>query len=304
MNKNLLYNRTKIILICLCLLILVSQGAFALKKRKPFEVEIKSYDGFKIHGVMDIPNYASIETKAPLIIFLHSIHKNHKAWGNLPTELKSFLNVATLNIDLRGHGKSIHGKENKKLHWQHINPEDFKKMPEDVLEILKYVEKEYPEINSKKVAIIGASLGATMGMMAASYKENVETLILFSPMMKYKSFDLRLPIVKYGKHPLFFLVSEQDRYSYESSEELMKFAQGAKKLTVYPYGGHGEDLLRFQPESQKAVIDWLKKHFSDGKIIYNQEKKDKREIKGFKYKKVGEYFGKIKKDRDLYRGVH
>lgn len=292
------------VLICLCIIFFCTQGSFALKKRKPFEVEISSYDGFKLVGIMDIPDYASVETKAPLVIFLHSIYKDHRAWQDLPKKVKNFTKVATLNLDLRGHGKSTQTAENKKLHWQNMNQEDFKKMPEDILEILKFIEKDYPEINHNKVAIVGASLGATMGLMAASYVENIDTIIMFSPMLKYKGFDLRLPVVKYGKKPILFIVSIKDLYPYESSTELMKFVQGEKKFSAFPFGGHGEDLLKFQPDSEKITIEWLKKNFSDGKNIYKPQQSKEVKLNKFKYKKVGEYFGKIKKDRNIYRGLH
>lgn len=293
-----------IIFLCSCVLLLCSNTVFAIKKRKPFEVEIKSYDGLILKGDLDIPDYASIETKAPLVIFLHSINKDRTAWEDFPKKVKNFINAATLNLDLRGHGKSVNLDKKKQVHWQNMALEDYKKMPEDILEVFKFIEKEYPEINHEKVAIIGASLGSTMGLMAASYVEKIDTIVMFSPMLKYKSFDLRLPVVKIGEKPVLFLASARDVYSYKSAAELMKFVQGEKKLTSFSYGGHGEDLLKFQPDSEKIVIKWLKNNFFDGKIIYTQEQKEEMKLKGFKYKKVGEYFGKIKKDRNLYRGVH
>ena len=108
MKKNIL-----VILLCFCVFVYFSNSAFALKKRKPVEVEFKSYDGFKLVGTLDIPNYASVKNKVPLVIFLHSICSSHLAWGDFPQEVKNSLNVATLNLDLRGHGKSIKDKQDR-----------------------------------------------------------------------------------------------------------------------------------------------------------------------------------------------
>ncbi len=305
MEKNRFSICIKVILLCFCVSFLFGQEAFAMKKRKPVEVEIKSFDGFKLVGELNIPNYASIETKAPLVIFLHSICKSHLAWEDFPQEVKDSLNVATLNMDLRGHGKSIIDKDGKDVSWQTMVLADYKKMPDDILEVLKYIEKEYPEIDSKKVAIVGAGLGATMGLMAASYKENIiNTVIIFSPMLEYKGFDLRLPIVKYGKHPIFFIVSKKDKYSYNSALELFKFLQGKKKMQAYPYGGNAEDLLKFQPDSAKLVVEWLKENFTNGSIAVKINKIEQEKERKFKYRKVGKYFGKIKKDGDIYGSIH
>ena len=293
------------ILISFCAFAVLSQGVFATTKRNPVDVEIKSYDEFKIVGSLDIPNYASVECKAPLVIFLHSICQDSNIWGEFPKEIKDSLSVATLNLDLRGHGKSVKDKNGKTLHWQDLAHPEYKKMPEDIIEVLNYIETEYPEIDSKKIAIVGASLGATVGLMTASFGDKIDTVIMFSPMLEYKGFDLRLPIVKYGKNPLLFLVSKKDAYSYESCQELIKLPQGKKQLEVYPFGGHGEDLLRFQPDSGKLVAKWLRDNFFDGTIVVKHKKKmAEKKFKKVKYKKVGEYFGKIKKDRDIHGSVH
>ncbi|HSA06799.1 MAG TPA: alpha/beta hydrolase [Candidatus Gastranaerophilales bacterium] len=301
MKKNKNFKLIKIFLLLFCSLAFMPQEVFALKKREPVEIEIKSHDEFKLKGILDIPDYASVETKAPLVIFLHSIGKSHLAWGDYPKKIKGNLNVATLSLDLRGHGKSVKNKKNKNVFWQNLVVADYQKMPDDILEVLKFIEKEYPEINHKKIAVIGASLGSNVGIMAAGYNEKINNVIMFSPMLQYKGFDLRLPIVKYGQKPLLMLVSNKDKYSYDSSIELIKFPQGKKHLQVYPYGGHGEDLLKFQPESQNLVLKWLRENFTDGKIIIPEEKLNKEKSK---YQKIEEYSGKIKKDRNIYRGVH
>ncbi len=276
--------------------------AAADNKKMPVEVEIKSHDGFKLRGVLNIPDKASITSKAPLVIFLHSICKNKTAWEELPDNINESLNVATLNLDIRGHGKSTKDKEDKRLHWQNLKAVDYKKMPDDVLEVLKFIKKEYPEIDDNKVAIVGAGLGSVMGLMAASYvSDNIDAIIMFSPMLSYKGFDLRLPIVNYGEKPVLVFASEKDKYSFESGKELMKFAQGKKHFETYSFGGNGEDLLKFQPNSGEFAVKWLKENFTEGKAV---EYKNKPAISDFKRREVGEYFGKVKTDRDLYRGVH
>lgn len=295
------------ILICFCVFAILSQGALAASKQqknKPVELEIKSYDGFKIVSTLYIPKYATVKTKAPLVIFLHSICQDYRNWGKFPQEIKDSLNVAILNLDLRGHGRSVRNKDGKSRHWQNLSPAEFKKMPEDIIEVLNFLKTEYPEIDHGKIAIVGASLGATVGLMSASFGDNIDTVIMFSPMLEYKGFDLRLPIVKYGKHPLLFIVSKKDKYAYESCKELIKYPQGKKKLEVYPFGGHGEALLEFQPDSGKIVAKWLKDNFFDGKVSVISAKQAQKKVKKLKYKKVGEYLGKIKTDRDFHRSIH
>lgn len=297
----------------LCLFILIClifwvNPSFAAQKRKPVELEIPSFDGFKLSATLDVPDGASLKNKVPMVIFLHSICQSQGIWEGFPKEIKDSLSVATLNIDLRGHGKSVKTKKNKGLYWQDLQPADYKKMPDDILEPLKFIRKNYPEVDSNNIAIIGASLGATVGTMAASFDhdDSVKTVIMISPMLEYKGFDMRLPIVKYGAHPILILVSKKDRTPYNSSVELIKFAQGRKQLKVFPFGGNSESLLKFQPEAKVLIKNWLEASNIKGKIIIQDETtKPKPKPKPiFKDKTVGEYTGKVKKRGDIYGGLY
>ncbi len=275
-------------------------SAKKIKETEPIEIEVPSFDGFYIAGNLDLPTYATVSNKAPLVIFLHSLGATSISWGNYPRKFKK-LGMATLTIDLRGHGKSIKNKDNKNKYWQHFKTADFKKYPKDITSVLKYLKEEYPEVDTSNVAIVGSSLGATTALMTAISGEPIKTVVLISPMLEYKGFDLRLPIVKYGEHPILFLTSKKDRYSFDSCEELIKFAQGKKMLKSYPNGGHGLILLKFQPESEKTILNWVKTIIVKEKKINEKPKKKKsKRIKPL-YK---EYTGKIKKSGDLHRSLH
>jgi dienelactone hydrolase len=282
--------------VCLIFFIVLSNDVFAIEKRAPVEIEFRAYDGFKIYGILNIPDQASINAKAPFVIFLHSICKSHEAWGEFSNEVKSSLNVATLTIDLRGHGKSIRNKKNKFVHWQNFPASGYKKMPEDVVDVINFIKNEYPEIDTNNTALVGSSLGATSALIAASYLMNIKTVIMISPMLQYKGFDMRLPIVKYGENPLLFIVSQKDKYPYESSRELMKFAQGRRRLETYPFGGNGEDILKFQPESKKLIINWLR----ESKIQGNYIIPDEESVNKAKIKPIKEYSEKIKNSGSFY----
>lgn len=243
----------------LCVFLFSADASFAKKKKKgAVEVDIQVRDGFHIIGMIDVPEKTTVKNKVPLVVFLHSIGEDSAEWGTFPLEVKEQLRVATLNINLRGHGKSILNKNSKKVYWQNFQDKDYKKFPYDVIDVLKYIKDQYPEIDSSRVALVGASLGANTALMTGSYGVNAKTIIMLSPMLNYKGYDLRLPIVKYGNHPLLFIVSKKDRYPYQSCVELIKFAQGKKLLKAYPSGGTGVSLVKFKPDAKSLIINWIK----------------------------------------------
>jgi len=248
-----------LLIIFLGVFLFTADTSFAKKKKKgAVEVDIQVRDGFHIIGQLDIPAKTTIKNKAPMVVFLHSIGKDYTEWGTFPAAIKDQLNVATLNVNLRGHGKSFLNKNSKKIYWQNFQSKDYQAFPYDVIDVLKYIKEQYPEIDSSRVAIVGTSLGANTALMTGSYGVKAKTIIMLSPMLNYKGFDLRLPIVKYGDHPLLFIVSKKDKYSYQSCLELIKFAQGKKQLKVYPYGGNGVNLIKFQPDAKPLIVNWIK----------------------------------------------
>lgn len=248
-----------LLIIFLCVFLFTADASFAKKKKKgPVEVDIPVRDGFHIIGQLDIPKKTTVKNKVPLVVFLHSIGEDSAEWGTFPSTVQEQLKVATLNVNLRGHGKSVLNKNSRKVYWQNFQDKDFRKLPYDIVDVLKYIKEQYPEIDSSKVALIGTSLGANTALMTGSYGVNAKTIIMLSPMLNYKGFDLRLPIVKYGNHPLLFMVSKKDRYPYQSCIELIKFAQGKKLLKAYPYGGSGVNLVKFQPDAKPLIINWIK----------------------------------------------
>lgn len=224
-------------------------------------IQFDSKDGFKIAGELDIPTGASINKKVPVVIFLHSLGGNKTEWKTLPANIKS-LGTATLALDLRGHGLSILNKTNKKNYWQNFKNSEFAKYSDDATYAIKYLKENYPEINTQRVAFIGSDVGAVTAIMAAqANKTSVKNLVLISPMSKFKGVDTRIPLLESGKPSVLMLVSENDRFSYLDSTELIKYVQGKKELKVFPFGGSGEDLLKFQPESKTLIINWIKNNF-------------------------------------------
>ncbi|MFH0702127.1 MAG: alpha/beta hydrolase [bacterium] len=251
-----------IFIFAVAFIIACTNMVFAGKKsNEPVEIKFIAKDGFNLAGILDIPQKASVKNKAPLVIFIHSIGRDKTSWKDYTYKVKN-LDMATLNLDLRGHGQSIKDKNGKSKYWQNFKDEEFGKYPDDLISAINYLKKEYPEVNTNKIAIIATSIGVNAAIIAGSKdKNNIKTLVLLSPVSKYKGIDSRTQLVEYGNHPVLMMVSEKDKFAYSSSLDLIRYAQGKKVLKVFPYGGHGTDLLKFQPESQQIIIDWLKSNF-------------------------------------------
>ena len=257
-------NINKVIILSLLTVISVlciTVFSYASKKTGFQLIQYPAKDGFNITGALDIPVKASVKNKVPLVIFLHSLGKTKADWGDLPAKLKE-MNYAVFVLDLRGHGQSLLNKYEKKKYWQNFKNLDFKKYPDDVITGINYIKEQYPEIDIMKIAIIGADIGANTAINAAYKKSSaVKTIILLSPLTNYMGLESRIEIVNYGHHPILFLTSKKNMLAYNSSNDLIKYAQGIKVIKIYSYSGDGMDLLRFVPKSKTEIIEWIKKYF-------------------------------------------
>lgn len=238
-----------------------SKETFSAKKSSgPATVQYEAKDGFNIVGQVNIPKGASARSKVPLVIFAHSLGRSKLDWQGFPIALSS-IGVATLSIDLRGHGQSILDKKGRKRYWQNFQNIQFKKYPDDLLFGITYIKDSYPEIDTNRIAIIGSGIGANAAVIAAGKSnKNIKTLVLLSPTLTYKGLDIRIPVVGYGANPVLIVAGKNNIYSYKDSQELIKYAQGVKVLEAYPLGSDGMDLLKFQPAGKTAIINWLKKY--------------------------------------------
>jgi len=254
--------KVKIALLAATILLISGNGlVYAKKNNVPETIEIEARDAFKLTGTIILPPSATSKKKVPLVILVHSLGETEKSWGVLPAVINK-MDFATLTFNLRGHADSVYDKNDKKKYWQNFDKKEFLKYPDDILSSIDYVKDNYPEVNTNDVALIGADIGANSSIIAGSkYNKRIKTLILISPTMKYKGLETPIPLVAYGNHPTFIVVSSKDKFTCTSSNELIKYAQGKKSLKVLPYGGTGINLIKNNPETMPLILDWLKENF-------------------------------------------
>ncbi len=285
MKLNLKFNKIVLSTIALSLIfsIFTSDKALAAKKKKanvPEIVEVEAKDGFYLIGELQLTPKASSKNKVPLVILLHSLGRSRSSWGDLPQKINK-LGAATLNMDLRGHGESVVNGSGKNKYWVNFPRSEFKKYSTDILSVIDHVKENYPEINYKNIALLGGDIGANAAVMAGSeYNKDISTLVLLSPSLAYKNLNTQIPLVGYGKHPVLMVVSKLDKASYNSSIELIKYAQGYKKLKILNFGGIGVNLLKHNPKAKQEVLNWVEEH-----VVYrvpDSNQTDQADIKDLK----------------------
>ena len=237
-------------------------GADAAQKKKRVKkpriktkVELEAKDGFLLVG--DLYFAPQRKPARPLIILLHSFGSRASDWGNLSENLR-LKNFNVLALDLRGHGRSVYMKNLKFKSRMNFTKDDWAKMPIDVVSSIDYIRKNYPQINTDEIYIVGADLGASMAVLAAAVmKIKPLKMVLISPYVSFKNLDIALVVPRLNTVPMMVMASKADKYSYSQSDIIYRLIHSPKVLKLYEQGGSGNLLLKRNPSSYDEIIKYI-----------------------------------------------
>lgn len=214
--------------------------------QRPVDGEVGFFtDGFTIYG-----DYYEGGEKA--IILIHMLGSDRSAWGTLPKELNA-AGYTVLNIDLRGHGKSV-GRGPMRTEWPKFTEDDFSGMASDVEGAKDFLK----ERRKKQFAIIGASIGANVALNFA-YEVPIDALVLLSPGLDYRGLRTEGSMNGYSGKVLL-IASEDDREAAGAARTLEKIGNAKKETKIFGSGGHGTDMLK-QNEITEFVFGWIEGNF-------------------------------------------
>ena len=146
------------------------------------DMAITTPDGFKLQGTLTLPE-TSAKTKRkklPVVILAHQFRSDRDGWAPLAEKLQA-KGIATLALDLRGHGKSTQKGDATVAVTENFEESaktvGFDRIPDDLALAAAWVRKQ-PGIRPHRVALAGASVGANSVLLAAPKIHPVAILAL------------------------------------------------------------------------------------------------------------------------------
>ncbi len=230
-----------IVLLCLTVVMAIAAG-----KKSRFVTE----DGVEIIGSMWIPE----QDQSPTVILLHMLGKTRADWDDMAQSLVN-KGYAVVSIDLRGHGESTK-QDGSTIDVLQFTEDDFQNMVMDVEAVLKVLRKDV-RIDSTRIAIIGASIGANVALQAAAADPQIPVVVLLSPGKIYRGIRTDTALLDYGKRTILIAASDEDEYAANSSRYLRELAQGYSKLLMYNMIGHGTEMFNAATDLETEIFDWL-----------------------------------------------
>ena len=192
-------------------------------------------------------------TNESAILLAHMLSRTRSAWGDFPQKLNQ-AGFTVLNIDLRGHGRSI-TQNGREINFKNFSEADFNKIPPDLQTAKSYlVSSGIPKNN---ISIVGASIGANAALIEAAGDHDIRALVLLSPGENYHGVKTYEAAKDYAGRPALIISSSKDTQSFSSSLQLAQFIGNSARFVPIEGAQHGTNILTAYPELKNETLDFL-----------------------------------------------
>ncbi len=190
--------------------------------------------------------YPPIVRPAPAVLLLHMLGRSKTDWDSFARNLQK-QGYAVMAMDLRGHGASA-------------GPVDWTKADDDTLAAWGTLTAR-PEVDVNRTAIVGASIGSNLALIAGAAEPRIKAVVALSPGEDYHGLKPGDTIANFGERPILLAASADDSYSFDTIQQLAPKALAAEKKE-FTNAGHGTAMF-VEPTLEPSLIEWLNKKVRD-----------------------------------------
>ena len=216
---------------------------------QPESIVLTAQDGVRIAG-------ASLNADQPraAALLLHMMPATKESWSAFAFRL-SERGVASLAIDLRGHGDSTNGPAGA-LDYRTFSDAEHQAARLDVEAALDWLSARY---HGRPLLIAGASIGANLAIRAMAEHANLRAGLALSPSLEYRGVKTEDAVARLRQDQRLRLVaSEEDAYSLSGVKRLaQEKTQGKIESDLLESAGHGTAILERDPAFAERALEWL-----------------------------------------------
>ncbi|MGE3489723.1 MAG: alpha/beta hydrolase [Vicinamibacterales bacterium] len=183
---------------------------------------------------------------APAVVLVHMLTRHKGEWGSLPDRLQD-AGITALTVDLRGHGGSSG------------SPQVLGEMVQDVRAAVQWLSARQG-VRSDSIGLVGASLGASLSLLATVELPAIRAVGLLSPSLDYRGLRTDVGLVKrIGGRSMWFAASAEDPLALRTLRDFAAETSGPREQVISNAAAHGTALLERDPEVGRALVDWLRR---------------------------------------------
>jgi alpha-beta hydrolase superfamily lysophospholipase len=221
-------------------ILLVLAPAPVLAAGRP--VTFPSLDGTLLSGEF----FEAANRPSPGVVLVHMLSRNKGDWHGLPDRIRD-AGITALTIDLRGHGGSSGSAS------------DLGAMVQDVRAAAQWLASRV-NVRPDAIAVVGASLGASLALLAAADTPLVRAVGAVSPSLDYRGLRTDLGVIKrIGARPIWLAASTEDPLALRTLRDFAAESSGPREQHVSSVAAHGTQLLDRDGEVGRALVDWLRR---------------------------------------------
>lgn len=205
-------------------------------------------DGFNISAIIGKPE--EIDDDLPAIILIHQGGSDKSEWNSFIDQLVK-QNYIVLAYDVRGHGES------DKVSNVYALFNDPNQAPHDLFAAVEYLN-EYDNVDSDRIGIVGASIGANLACVGIS-KMDIKTAVAISG--KTTAVENLNGEKELNLKSIFYIAADGDQNGkrVEWAKELYERTEPPRKMeTVVNSSAHGVSIFKDNPQVKNEIIIWLK----------------------------------------------
>ena len=114
-------------------------------------------------------------------------------------------------------------------------------------------------VRPSAIAVAGASLGGSLGAIAAAADPRIRAVAIVSPSSEYRGVHIEGVLRQLGSRPVLFVASRKDPYAARSARELTKDANGPRETFLGDAASHGLPLLAAEPDLAHMLVEWFQR---------------------------------------------
>ena len=205
-------------------------------------VTFPSLDGTSLAGEF----FEASSRPAPAVVLVHMLTRNKADWGSLPDRIQD-AGITALTIDLRGHGGSSGSAQ--------ALPD----MVQDVRAAVQWLAARQG-VRSGSIGLVGASLGASLSLLAAVQLPPVRALALLSPSLDYRGLRTDVSLIRrLGGRSMWLVASAEDPLALRTLRDFAAEPSGPREQMISNSVAHGTALLERDADVGRALVDWLRR---------------------------------------------
>jgi len=224
--------------------------------RSPEPVTLHTADGLLLHGDWFM-GASGAPADGSALVLLHMVNSDRSAWTPMREPLYR-AGIATLALDLRGHGESVDADGALAQRVKDRDPALFNAMDHDVAAAVAWLEAR--GYKRSRIGLMGASVACSVALRAAVNDGQLAGVATLTPGTGYLGVDSLADVASWDSRPLLLVSSREEADGGAGALHAALLARNpwaAADLVVLDQTSiHGTRMFGAVPGVEQRLADW------------------------------------------------